>query len=254
MATFITASQVVQSTLINEGDNGMHKYAQRLEWCLRGIKKLNYDTLPSLKSVEVDVNDNGTIDLPLDCVKFSRVGIKNGDKIFDLTQNRGGAFPINNYPNGDPKPDPHNFTYTPIEQQLTYGYLNSILYRFPDGQNLGRRFGNGGGVNPRGYYRFWADRNQLVLYQIGNRKKIYLEYVSNGMTATGETLVDSLAEDFLIAWIEYQDRKYKKDNMYQDYERVAYNELRLLQQRLGSFSKRDILDSLRKSFKMAIKY
>jgi hypothetical protein len=256
MATYITASEIVQSTLINEGDNGMHKYQQRLEWVLRGIKKLNYDTIQSVKTVFVPVNDNHTIDLPLDCITWTRVGIKKGDKIYDLSQKRDGANPIDNYPNGNPKPDTHTYSYYPYLNYFGFGYTgNFINYRFPDGQNVGRLFGYGGGHNQIGYFKEWKERNQLILFNVKKKhKEIYLEYITNGMSPTGETLVDSRAEDFLILWCEYQDRMYKKDPMFQHFKSVAYNELRLLQQRMTPFTIRDLQDSLRKSFKLAPKY
>ena len=256
MATYITASEIVQSTLINEGDNGMHKYQQRLEWVLRGIKKLNFDTLKSVKSANIQLNDNNTIDLPIDCITWTRVGFKRGDKIYPLSQKHDGAFPIDNYPNGNPKKDIHVESSYPYLSTFGFGYTwSNINYRFPDGQNVGRLFGYGGGHNTLGYFKEWKERNQLVFINLRkNCKEIYIEYITNGMSATGDTLVDSRAEEFLILWCEYFDRMYKKDNMVEHYKSIAYNELRLLQQRMTPFSIRDLEDSLRKSFKLAPKY
>ena len=254
MATYITVSKIVEATLINEGDSGMHKYMQRLEWVLRGVRKLNLDTIKNVKTVLVPINDNNTVDLPLDCVSFTKVGIKRGDQLFELSNQRDNhSYPINNADNGDPIKDPQISTSI-FANTISYNTYFAN-YRYPDGQNVGRLFGLGGGHNYVGYYSEWTERNQLVLYDMGVKsEEIYLEYISDGMEATGETIIDSRAEEFLLLWVESLQYYYKKDPMWQEAERKAYVELRLLQERMSPFSKKDLMNSLRKSFKLAIKY
>lgn len=227
MATFITISQIVESTLINEGDNGLHKYAQRLEWALRGVKKISLDVLPSKKAEQITINDNNTIDLPTDCINYIKVGILKGNVLIPLIRTDNGTFPLNCV---------KTLAYNPTKKDIVN---DSLLLSV----NYGYR------IN-QGYYKDWSSNNQIILYNVEGVDSVYLEYISNGMQATSETLIDSRAEDFLIAWVEYLDRKYKKDNMFKQYEVDAYNELRQLNERLGSFSRYELIDSLRKQFRL----
>lgn len=227
MATFITISQIVESTLINEGDNGLHKYAQRLEWALRGVKKISLDVLPSKKSEEITINDNNTIDLPTDCINYTKVGTLKGNILTPLIRTDNGTFPLDCV---------KTLAYNPTKKDAVN---DSLLLS----ANYGYR------IN-QGYYKDWSSNNQIILYNVEGVDSVYLEYISNGMQATGETLIDSRAEDFLITWVEYLDRKYKKDNMFKQYEADAYNELRQLNERLGSFSRYELIDSLRSQFRL----
>lgn len=255
MAVYIPVSQIVESTLINEGDNGMHKYQQRLEWVLRGVKKLNFDTLRNIKTVLLPMNDNRTVDLPIDCVSWTKVGVKQGDKLLELSQDRGNTpYPILNDDGGNPIADAHVYDRDQdIYASSGYG-IYFANYRYPDGQNVGRIFGLGGGHNKVGYFKEWKERNQLVFTSLMDTQDIYLEYITNGMSATGETIIDSRAEEFLIRWVEYLKEYYAKTPIWQEAQRIAFVELELLKQRMHPFSVRDFMDSSRKSFKLSPKY
>ena len=262
MATYIPVSQIVEATLINEGETSMHKYQQRLEWVLRGVKKLNYDTLGNIKTTYVDINSNNTVDLPIDCVNMVRVGVKYGDQFYELTkvpQNK--TFPINNDNAGNPIKDLH-LKPDWINIYSQYGSLLTA-YRFPDGYNLGRVFGYGGGKNGAGYYKEWVERNQLVVYGLKESvTKLYIEYITNGINLTGETIVNEMAEEFLIRWVEYLKAQYQYSNaptrnsmaFVQELKQTAYFELELLKQRMNPFSIKDFIYATRKSFKQSPKY
>jgi hypothetical protein len=82
--------------------------------------------------------------------------------------------------------------------------FNSVIgfsSHFRNGEYVGGVFGLGGGYNGRGYYRINDETKQIQFSSEVPTCEILLEYISDGISQDGTTLIPVEAIEPLVAWI-----------------------------------------------------
>jgi len=230
---YTTVNSIVENVLSDEGKHTTHDFLRLLNIANRGLKELTFDILGDVKIDVIVVDSNLKIDLPLDYVDYTFIGVVNGDYQLE-------PLAINNR---IPAIDNENVnTLGPSEYHYVYGGL----------------FGVGGGQNANGYYVPVIDYDnwQIILGSMVAGQTVYLEYISDGTRTGGLNVVHPYAEEALIAWTYWKSIARKRGYSAiekQMAERAYYNEKRKARARLSGFTKDELFTQIRKGFKQAPK-
>jgi len=183
----------------------------------RGIQELTFDTLPSIKTQEIEVSPQLYMVLPQDYVNYVK---------FTWTDSSGIERVI--YPaikTSDPKPivQDSNYEYTYDNNgEIIYANESETLKKFAASsgrptleenynnwdvmsvQNYGRRYGS----NPENMQNngtFYIDRVKGLVHFSSDivGKVITIKYISDGLATDGEMVVHKFAEEALYKYIAH---------------------------------------------------
>jgi len=207
---------------------------------LRGIREMGFDILKRIKAANLAVSATNTVTLPADYVDLVTIGIVGEDGlVYVFGENKNKNLLANN--SGD-LPD------------YLLGYSDFIYRNFVNSTTDGRLYGYGGG-HYSGEYRINIEEDRIELTLGTGVAEIYIEYIADEARATNPS-VHAYAEQAVRSYIYYKliDRKsnvpaVEKARARQEY----YNERRLANARLKSFSKEEALKTIRKNFKQSPK-
>jgi len=202
---------------------------------LRGIRDLGFDIMKRIKAANLNVSATNTVTLPADYVDLLKIGIVGGDGlVYVFGENKNKNLLANNA--GD-LPD------------YLLGYSDFIYRNFVNSTTDGRLYGYGGG-HYSGEYRINLGENRIELTLGTGTDTVYIEYIADEALAANPS-VHVYAEQAIRAYIYYHlvERKsnvpaVEKARARQEY----YNERRLANARLKSFSKEEALKTIRKNF------
>jgi hypothetical protein len=208
---------------------------------LRGIRDLGFDIMKRIKAANLNVSATNTVTLPADYVDLLKIGIVGEDGlVYVFGENKNKNLLANNA--GD-LPD------------YLLGYSDFIYRNFVNSTTNGRLYGYGGG-HYSGEYRINLGENRIELTLGTGTDTVYIEYIADEALAANPS-VHVYAEQAIRAYIYYHlvERKsnvpaVEKARARQEY----YNERRLANARLKSFSKEEALKTIRKSFVQSPKY
>jgi hypothetical protein len=208
---------------------------------LRGIRDLGFDIMKRIKAANLNVSATNTVTLPADYVDLLKIGIVGGDGlVYVFGENKNKNLLANNA--GD-LPD------------YLLGYSDFIYRNFVNSTTDGRLYGYGGG-HYSGEYRINLGENRIELTLGTGTDTVYIEYIADEALAADPS-VHVYAEQAIRAYIYYHlvERKsnvpaVEKARARQEY----YNERRLANARLKSFSKEEALKTIRKNFVQSPKY
>ena len=161
--TYTSISDIVNEVSMMIGDDSYltgSKNFQLRNLALQGLKELTFDTLQEIKSVQLAVAANGTITLPDDYIKYTKIGILGSD---DKVHTLGKQDRLNLVSGAT------STEATDIDDDPAYFY------------GIGGRYGVGGGTNHNGYYRVNKEDNTISFSSDAIGKNIILEYISNGL-------------------------------------------------------------------------
>ena len=207
---------------------------------LRGIRDLGFDIMKRIKAADLNVSATNTVTLPADYVDLLKIGIVGEDGlVYVFGENKNKNLLANNA--GD-LPD------------YLLGYSDFIYRNFVNSTTDGRLYGYGGG-HYSGEYRINLGENRIELTLGTGTDTVYIEYIADEALAANPS-VHVYAEQAIRAYIYYHlvERKsnvpaVEKARARQEY----YNERRLANARLKSFSKEEALKTIRKNFKQSPK-
>lgn len=160
-----------------------------LQYALRGVKEVcGIRGLP--KTIFLELNDNNVARLPDDYLSYSKVGICANDQFYTLGYNSKLCKMEADCP-------------SPVNTNSdTRGFYFNNLF-LPNNGAYGRVFGFGLGTNIFGEYNV-DEKNGQIQFSDNIQGDPILEYVSSSTDITnGTVMVDPLAEEALIAWVEY---------------------------------------------------
>jgi hypothetical protein len=208
---------------------------------LRGIRDLGFDIMKRIKAADLNVSATNTVTLPADYVDLLKIGIVGEDGlVYVFGENKNKNLLANNA--GD-LPD------------YLLGYSDFIYRNFVNSTTDGRLYGYGGG-HYSGEYRINLGENRIELTLGTGTDTVYIEYIADEALAANPS-VHVYAEQAIRAYIYYHlvERKsnvpaVEKARARQEY----YNERRLANARLKSFSKEEALKTIRKNFVQSPKY
>ena len=269
---YIPVNQIVNDFVLTLDTDDYVSYAPDTTiraFALRGIREMGMDMLKVVRSLKLSVSNNGTVTLPDDYVDWTKVGVVGSDGlVYVLGENKninqsqkysasGGYFYDTDgdglYDREDSK-SATNSGSPVVDDGITEG-MNSYIFRnFVHENNHGRLYGVGGG-HYYGEFRVNMDQNRLELKSNGDISEVVIEYIADEARATNPR-VHVYAEEALRSYIYYKliERKSavpanEKARARQEY----YNERRKANARMKSFTKEELLKTIRKNFKQAPK-
>lgn len=226
MSGRITLDEVIKSLLIQQGEYTEHKYMQYLDIAIRGLKELSFDILQEIKVEKLSINDNMTVDLPIDYVNYVRIGVCSNGRVSVLgfDDNLCLTYCIDTCGN---------------DTKHTGGSGTAWTGNYRNGESTGGAYGVGGGNNKNGYYRIDREKNQIALSSEVKADEIMLEYIGDGSNINGDMSVNALAEEALRAYIHWKAIQRKRHAPMHEKEaarRDYYNEKRLARARIVNFT------------------
>ena len=126
---------------------------------LSGLRELHLDVNGIVKIVELDINDNDTVDCPNDYVSYRKIGIQTADgRIHGLGRDNNLSLnPSCGLDGRDPLPTQDPFDIS----SYTVSPYTGVFYGLTNGN--GGIFAQGGGNNNLGYYKYNRKTNQFWL-------------------------------------------------------------------------------------------
>ena len=241
-----TLDEIVQNLLIDEDKNSEAEYLRYYNIGLRGLKELNMDVQRDIKSIEIMVDSNSSIDFPPDYIGYTKLGQADGDgrvHVLGIDTKRVKDIAFTN-----------SLGTNSTEQDDYYLFRNFLS----DG-SLGSIYGVGGGNNANGYYYEDRKNNRFLFNGNLKGKTIILEYITDGSTGVSSEniVVDPYAEEALMSFIHWKTIQRKRGINQGEKEaarRDWYNEKRLAIARFSSFNKEEALQASRVNFRQSPKF
>lgn len=269
----VKLSQVIRDFIVTlDGDDYVSNASDIAirNFALRGIREIGFDFGKKIKSVKLEINtENDTVALPDDFVDFSKIGIVDEDGIIrSLVQNNNINYSSRKVDDGStedsaagPLDIPQNIIVdvepaktatgsTPNNPDDSFVFDN---YTFQGG--TGRLYGFGG-AQAAGHYRMNLDDNRIEIEMHTNASEVVLEYIADEARST-DPEVHVYAEEALRCYIYYKLVERKASVPANEKARARteyYNERRKANARLSTFTKDEVIKTIRKNFKQAPKY
>lgn len=264
----VSVDQIVNDFMLTlDGDDYANNANGMLirNYALRGIREMNFDIQKKIKSLKLSVNtDNSTVELPDDFVDYTKIGVVGSDGliyVFAENKNQNMAMKYSTDASGNNLDSDADGVFD-REDAKTEGVgrasisdFESYTFRnFLYEGNIGRAYGIGGGKYS-GEFRINFEQNRIELYSTAGYNEIVIEYIADEARSVNPS-IHIYAENALRTYIYYRliERKSnvpmgEKMRARQEY----YNERRLANARLKSFTKEEALKTIRKNYKQSPK-
>ena len=262
----VTLSQVISNfKVLNEGDNYCAGTSDSVirALALRGIREMGFDMMKRVRSLKLPVNTAlNTVDLPDDFVDIVKIGYVGQDGLVYVFGENKNVNYSQSYVDGmidsdgdgvygreDDKGD-----VSPIGSILS-GQESFLFRNYLYENTFGALYGLGGG-HYSGEYRMNLDQNRIELYPSGTYGEVVIEYIADEARSSNPS-VHIYLEPALNSYIYYKIIERKSNVNMNEKMRARqeyYNERRLANSRLKSFSKEEALKTIRKNFKQSPKY
>lgn len=195
---YITLESVIQDFL-GEAEYSVHRYFKVWHQAFRGFENMGIDFYYLVKSVKLPVNENFTVNMPADCLNWTKVGILN---------DRGEIIPL--YHNNkfttyaDLFPDRVEKTQDPESAWLEWN--SNTWVNFWNGSFYTNVYGVPSGEPFVGSFKIDNENGLIILDQTFNRDYIMLEYVASPKEGE-EYYLPVQFREALIAWLWWKDSK-----------------------------------------------
>lgn len=194
---------IVKGLLIGRG-YPIHFYLQFLYYGSRIFEEIHFDSLQSVKTVKIDINDYGAIPLPCDFMDWVKVGISNGQFIRPLSS-REGLTNLNNFDSTTGKKIPYGQQIDGFDIATfdTAFFAGAQTYYNDNGEFIGRMFGVGSGDNAY-TFKFLPERNEIQLHEQVPATSIVLQYMTDGSCIDNATMITPYAKGTIETGIIWQ--------------------------------------------------
>ena len=271
---YVPLSQVIDDFIItlqasdhanDASDNMIRSFA------LRGIRDFGFDVSKKIRSLKLTVNQtNNTATLPDDYVDWSKVGVVGADGlVYVLGENKNINYSQkyktsngNTYDaDGDgllDREDSKTATSSgsPAQDNGIADGMESFIFRnYIYENNEGGLYGLGGGQY-YGEFRVNLDQNRIELKGNSSMSEIVMEYVADEARNPNPD-VHVYLEEALRAYIYYKLIERRSSVPYNEKMRARteyYNERRKANSRMKSFTKEELLKTIRKNYKQSPKF
>lgn len=265
----VSVDQVVNDFVLTmDGDDYVAGSSNTVirNFALRGIREMGFDLLKRLRSLKLPVNSAlNTVDLPDDFVDLCKIGVVGSDGliyVFGENKNLNYSQVYDTDASGNYIDSDQDGVYDRVDDKTVVqsavgfkGYDSHAFRNYLYESTEGRLYGVGGGQYS-GEYRMNYDQNRIELNTTQGISMVVIEYIADEARSTNPS-IHQYAESALRAYVYYKlvERKStvpanEKMRARQEY----YNERRIANARLKSFSKEEVLKTIRKNFTQAPKY
>ena len=243
--SYIPLDQVINDYIIamQEDDyaSNVADYQIR-QYALRGIREFGMDISANIKSVLLDVNEQyGYVEIPCDLLALTKIGQVGSDGLVYVFAENKNMNLLENYP-AESVPD------------YLLGFDSYVFRNFLFEGSAGRLYGMGGGQGAGEYRVNWAE-NRIEISMLSATTQVLIEYISDEAKCENPS-VPTAAEEALRAYIYYKTLERKASVPMGEKQRARseyYNQLRLANSRMKSFSKNDALQIIRRNFRLSPK-
>lgn len=243
--SFIPLDQVINDYIIamQEDDyaSNVADYQIR-QYALRGIREFGMDISANIKSVLLDVNEEyGYVEIPCDLLALTKIGQIGSDGLVYVFAENKNMNLLKDYP-ADSSPD------------YLLGFDSYVFRNFLFQGTAGRLYGMGGGQGAGEYRVNWVE-NRIEISMLSAATQVLIEYISDEAKCDNPS-VPTAAEEALRAYIYYKTLERKASVPMGEKQRARaeyYNQLRLANSRMKSFSKNDALQIIRRNFRLSPK-
>ena len=198
MAVGIPLKHIVESFLIEEGQDSLHKFLPYLHLASDGLRELMWDVNGSTKIEELTLN-NGVATLPEDFVKEVRIAAVGWDGTLVALGRNNDIF----------KTTDSCGNYNTSEQPLSGGIPMSISAdHFSNGQYIGRYYGVGG-RRTQGEFKINTLTGEIWFTDYTNTNcTIVLEYIGYMPERVGgQFMVHPFLKEPLMNWMAYASKR-----------------------------------------------
>jgi hypothetical protein len=265
----VSVDQIVNDFILtSDGDDFVAGSSNTVirNFALRGIREMGFDMLKRVRSLKLPVNSSlNTVDLPDDFVDLCKIGVAGSDGlVYVLGENKNLNYSqvYLEDANGNYVDSDQDGVYDRVDAKDVVtdlvgfkGYDSYIFRNYLYESTEGRLYGVGGGQY-NGEYRMNYDQNRIELNTTSGISEVVIEYIADEARSTNPS-IHQYAESALRAYIYYKlvERKStvpanEKMRARQEY----YNERRIANSRLKSFSKEELFKTIRKNFHQSPKY
>jgi hypothetical protein len=264
----ITVNQLVNDfVLTSDGDDFVAGASNTVirNFALRGIREMGFDMLKRIRSIKISVGANNTAELPEDFVDYTKIGTIGGDGLVyvfgeNKNLNYSQAYDLDASGNkidsdGDGVYDRVDSKDSTPELPGYKGTESHIFRNYLHESTEGRMYGAGGGQYG-GEFRINYDQNRIELGTVGGIDTIVIEYIADEARSNNPS-IHIYAESALRAYVYYKLIERKSTVPMNEKMRARteyYNERRIANARLKSFTKEEALKTIRKNFTQAPKY
>lgn len=248
-----TLDTIVKGMLISKG-YPIHWYFQFLYWGSRAYEELHFDTLKSIKTVKLPINEYRAVQVPCDFMDIVQIGIPHGQFVKPLSK-RPGLTKLNNF---DSEGNKVKYGEGGGADNLFFdglffnGYTQIYNYQ---GEFTGRLFGAGSGDNPF-TYTFVPERKEIQLHESLVANDIILQYITDGTDIDNATMITPYAKAAIEAYIEWQLKEHNRSVSLGEKDRARQLWMKqhsILRGRMNPITKQEIMAIVRKNTHGSIK-
>lgn len=225
---FITLESIINDYLA-ESEKSIHSFAKLWHLGYRGMEDLGIDFFYAIKSVKLQILGNKTVQLPNDCLRYTKIGVLNiRGEIVPLVYNNKFTYYADAMPNRQEKTVDNNGLLwdQTINGAPFYGF-------YGDGYNSGYTslYGVASGSPYQGSFNVDESNGVVMFDEHFNWEYVMIEYVSSPQEG-GNCNIPVQFREALIAWLWWKDNKMLGTKrgmigLQRDLKSTFYNERRL---------------------------
>lgn len=202
---FFTLSAAAFSVAADLGEDE-ENFATYLKWAIDGFRKFNFETSYDIRVEEIAMKPHKQIDWPEDMVDWNKIGFRVGDTIKVFTNDNSIPKYFDKI-NGVPQENAPALSVASTDEFVPF--MGSEDFFSSGGSHF---YGALVNYNYRGY--FDVD-NKLRVFNfkqvVNNVNTIYLEFITDGIDYTGQTICPPQAFKCLQDYIHWQRKKHSDD-------------------------------------------
>jgi hypothetical protein len=203
---FKSLDYIIKNVMIESYQENDNNYAMLLQIAANGARHLNFALPINIKTVEIPYDSQlRYIDLPPDCVSYSKIGVLLGDRLVFLGLNNNIA--KERHYNGCGIVQPNNPAFSTA---LSSDPIDIYFYNYYWNNTMGALYGFGSGGTNAGEYTLDAELNRISFSANVLASSIFLEYKSNGIQSDGAILIAEENIEVLIEYVHWRRLKFKQ--------------------------------------------
>lgn len=188
----------VVNEYIDQSEQSVHKYFKLWQLAFRGLEDMGLDFFYTVKSVKLQVNNNKTVNLPSDYVKYTKIGVLNNKgEIVEIQYNSKLTTFADLLPDRQAKTQDNNL-YT------SYGWGNPCFYNYWAGDTYTVLYGLPSGGRRVGEFKIDNANNLVILNEHYHYDYLMVEYIATP-TDGEDYFIPVQFREALIAWLGWKD-------------------------------------------------
>jgi hypothetical protein len=263
---YIPISEFINDFIISIDDDdhvGNVSDVKIRQLALRGLRDMGFDMLRRIRSLKLPVNPNDTVDLPDDFVDWIKVGGVGGDGIVYVFAENKNINISQKYTlfNGEPFDLDGNGLFereddkTPTLSSPFVDSVDPLLFQNFIHNGISHTLYGYSGGKYRAEFRINLDQNRIELSTNHGVNEVVIEYVADEALSSNP-MIHAYAVDALNHYVYYRMIERKRSVPANEKARARqeyFNERRIANARLKSFTKSELVRISRKNFKMTPK-